>query len=156
MQPKTKHAVISVVVFLFLLTGCAPRPRFTDSSHHRVQSKQLKKKASRFPIEKLKVGSSWTGVASYYGKKFHGRKTSNGETYNMYGMTAAHKSLPFGTKLEVVNLSNRKRVIVRINDRGPFIQGRELDLSQGAAKRIDMIAAGVQEVKMTIISLGAP
>ena len=74
----------------------------------------------------------------------------------MYGMTAAHKSLPFGTKLEVVNLSNRKRVIVRINDRGPFIQGRELDLSQGAAKRIDMIAAGVQEVKMTIISLGAP
>lgn len=82
------------------------------------------------------------GRASWYGPGFQGRKTANGERYNMGGLTAAHKSLPFGTKLRVTNKRNGKSVVVRINDRGPFVRGRMLDLSKGAATRIGMIQTG--------------
>jgi rare lipoprotein A len=86
------------------------------------------------------------GVASYYGKGFHGRRAANGEIFNMNAMTAAHKSLPFGTKLQVTNMSNGKSVIVRIQDRGPYTRGRVLDLSFGAAKAIGMIDSGTANV----------
>lgn len=91
-------------------------------------------------------------VASYYAEKFHGRKTSNGETFNMYELTAAHKTLPFNTKVVVTNLSNGKKVTVRINDRGPFIAGREIDLSKAAAEKLDMLKSGTAKVKITVIS----
>lgn len=90
-------------------------------------------------------------TASYYADKFHGRLTANGETFNMYAMTAAHKTLPFGTLLEVTNLANGKKVIVRVNDRGPFIPGREIDLSKGAAVKLDMIKSGTTKVRLVII-----
>ncbi len=92
-----------------------------------------------------------SAVASYYADKYHGRKTSNGETFNMYDMTAAHKTLPFNTKVKVTNLSNGKSVIVRINDRGPFVKGREIDLSKGAAVKIGMIKSGTAKVSLEII-----
>lgn len=92
------------------------------------------------------------GKASWYGKKFHGRPTASGETFNMYRKSAAHKTLPMGTYVEVTNLSNRKRTIVRINDRGPFIKERAIDLSYTAAKEIDLIGPGVTDVK--IVALG--
>jgi rare lipoprotein A len=76
-----------------------------------------------------------TGICSYYGKKLHGRKTANGETFDMYAMTAAHKGFPFNTRIKVTNLKNNKSVIVRINDRGPYIGKQILDLSYGAAKK---------------------
>jgi len=82
------------------------------------------------------------GSASWYGPGFHGRSTANGERFNQGSLTAAHKSLPFGTKLRVTNKRNGKSVVVRINDRGPFIRGRMLDLSKGAAGRIGMIGSG--------------
>jgi len=88
------------------------------------------------------------GQASYYAKKFHGRKTANGERFNMHEMTAAHRTLPFGTILLVTNLSNNKSVIVRINDRGPFSKRRILDLSYGAAKELDFIRNGVTNVRI--------
>ena len=91
-------------------------------------------------------------VASFYADKFHGRKTSNGETFNMYALTAAHKTLPFNTKVVVTNLANGKNVTVRINDRGPFVKGREIDLSKAAAEKLDMIKSGTAKVKLTIIS----
>ena len=97
------------------------------------------------------VRSLGTGVASYYGRRFHGRLTANGERFNMNAMTAAHKTLPFGTKVRVTNSSNGRSVVVRINDRGPFIRGRTIDLSRGAATRIGMIARGHARVKMEII-----
>ena len=87
------------------------------------------------------------GVASYYGKGFHGRRAANGEIFNMNAMTAAHKSLPFGTRLQVTNMSNGKSVVVRIQDRGPFIRGRVLDLSFGAAKALGMIQSGTTKIK---------
>ena len=92
-----------------------------------------------------------SAVASYYADKYHGRKTSNGETFNMYDMTAAHKTLPFNTKVKVTNLSNGKSVVVRINDRGPFVKGREIDLSKGAAVKIGMIKSGTAKVSLEII-----
>lgn len=92
-----------------------------------------------------------TGVASYYGKRFHGRLTANGERFNMNAMTAAHKTLPFGTRVRVTNPRNGKSVTVRINDRGPFIRGRHIDLSRAAAQRIGMISSGHARVKMDIV-----
>ena len=91
------------------------------------------------------------GIASWYGEKFHGRRTANGEIYNMYGLTAAHRTLPFGTHLNVVNLANGKSVTVRVNDRGPFIRGRFLDLSYGAAKRLGMVQSGISRVSIRSI-----
>jgi rare lipoprotein A len=89
-----------------------------------------------------------TGYASFYSDKFDGRSTSNGETFRQNKLTAAHKKIAFGTSVKVTNLANDKSVIVRINDRGPFVSGRIIDLSKAAAKQIDMIGAGVAKVKI--------
>jgi len=88
------------------------------------------------------------GMASYYGGKFIGRKTANGEIFVANKLTAAHKTLPFGTMVKVTNLSNNKSVIVRINDRGPFIKGRIIDLSEAAANKIDMLQQGIVKVSI--------
>jgi rare lipoprotein A len=92
------------------------------------------------------------GIASWYGKKFHGRKTSSGEIYDMYAMTAAHKTLPLGTYVRVTNLYNKKETDVRINDRGPFVRGRIIDLSYSAAKKVGVVGPGTAPVE--IIALG--
>jgi rare lipoprotein A len=106
-------------------------------------------------VEKIyREGQTLTGIISYYAHEFHGRKTANGEIFNMYGKTAAHMYLPFNSVLQVTNSSNGKSVIVRINDRGPFKADRILDLSYQAAKEIDLIAAGTTQAVITIISLG--
>lgn len=89
-----------------------------------------------------------TGKASYYADKFEGRKTSNGEIFNQRKKTAAHRTLPFGTKVTVKNLANGKKVKVRINDRGPFVKGRMIDLSKRAAKKLDMVNVGVENVEI--------
>lgn len=88
------------------------------------------------------------GVASWYGPDFHGRPTASGEIYNMYDYTCAHREYPFGTKLKVVNLQNGKNVTCTVNDRGPFVSGRDLDLSYASAKKIDLIGPGTAEVLM--------
>src|SRR3954469_1678327 len=95
------------------------------------------------------------GKASYYADKFEGRQTSNGEIFKQRKKTAAHRTLPFGTKVTVKNLANGKRVKVRINDRGPFVQGRTIDLSKKAAKKLDMVNAGVAEVQLKYKEPGA-
>ena len=92
------------------------------------------------------------GKASWYGKKFHGRKTASGEVYDMYKKTAAHKILPMNTYVKVRNLRNGKSIVVRINDRGPFVKGRVIDLSYAAAKEIGLVGPGVTEVK--VVALG--
>ncbi|MFQ5350399.1 MAG: septal ring lytic transglycosylase RlpA family protein, partial [Thermoanaerobaculia bacterium] len=115
-----------VLAALLLATGCATAP------------------ASR-------PGHRERGIASWYGPGFHGRQTANGETYDMYAMTAAHKSLPFDTVVEVRNLDNGRRTEVRINDRGPFVRGRIIDLSRAAAEALDMIGSGVARVEITLV-----
>ncbi|MEX6508205.1 septal ring lytic transglycosylase RlpA family protein [Jiella sp. M17.18] len=91
------------------------------------------------------------GSASYYGRDFHGRRTADGERFNMNAMTAAHKTLPFGTKVKVTNERNGRSVVVRINDRGPYHGGRIIDLSRAAAKRIGMINSGTAKVRLDIL-----
>ena len=92
------------------------------------------------------------GIASWYGPGFHGRRTANGETYDQEELTAAHRSLPFNTLVRVENVRNGKSVVVRINDRGPYVGNRIIDLSQKAARRIEMIGSGVADVRLTIIN----
>lgn len=92
------------------------------------------------------------GIASWYGKKFHGHLTSNGEIYDMYAMSAAHKNLPLPSYLKVTNIANNKSVIVRVNDRGPFHQKRIIDLSYSAAYKLDMLKTGTANVKITSIT----
>ena len=93
-----------------------------------------------------------TGKASWYGPGFAGRKTANGERFNPSAMTAAHKTLPMNTTVRVTNVKNGKTVVVRINDRGPFIRGRIIDLSKGAAKKIDMLGHGTATVKLEALT----
>jgi rare lipoprotein A (peptidoglycan hydrolase) len=91
------------------------------------------------------------GQASWYGPGFHGRRTANGEVFNQNALTAAHRTLPFGTLVRVTNLRNNRQVVVRINDRGPFVGGRIIDLSAGSARQIGMISSGVAAVQIEIL-----
>lgn len=94
------------------------------------------------------------GIASYYAEDFNGKKTANGETYDMYKMTAAHRTLPFNTKVRVTNLDNKRSIIVRINDRGPFKLERIIDLSLAAATQLGMKGTGTAKVKLEVIEWG--
>lgn len=94
------------------------------------------------------------GIASWYGPGFHGKKTANGETYDMHALTAAHKTLPFNTVVRVVNTRNGQSINVRINDRGPYVGDRIIDLSKKAAEEIDMLGSGTAEVKLFLVKPG--
>ncbi len=98
-------------------------------------------------------GASFSGHASWYGGKFHGRKTSDGSRYNQDGLTAAHRSLPFGTKLLVMNRRTGQSCVVQVNDRGPFVGDRIIDLSRGAAKQLDMLGSGVATVDCLVLGM---
>ncbi len=95
----------------------------------------------------------FTGIASWYGPGFNGRKTASGERFNMHKLTAAHKTLPFGTVLEITNPENNKSITVKVNDRGPFIKGRVLDLSYAAAKAIGILGAGHGVVAARVVTI---
>ena len=118
--------LISLILFIWSYPGCAR-------------------------IKYAKTTNIQTGQASWYGPGFHGQKTSNKEIYNMYDMTAAHKTLPFGTYVMVTNLNNDMSITVRINDRGPFVKGRIIDLSYAAAKMLNMIDSGTAPVRIEIL-----
>ena len=126
-----------------------PKSRYGNGPRYEVLGKSYRV---------LPTGSGYKerGVASWYGKKFHGRLTSNRETYNMYAMTAAHKTLPLPTYVEVRNLRNNKSVIVRVNDRGPFVHNRVIDLAYAAAMKLDMVRDGTSLVEVTAITFDDP
>ena len=94
------------------------------------------------------------GMASYYGKGFHGRRTASGQRFNQHALTAAHRSLRFGTRVRVTNLRNRKSIVVTINDRGPYAKGRIVDLSRAAAQHLGMIKSGVARVRLKVVGHG--
>lgn len=94
------------------------------------------------------AGGSETGKASYYGDRHHGQRTASGERFDQNALTAAHRTLPFGTRVRVTNLNNERSVVLRINDRGPFVRGRVIDVSRAAAVRLDMLRAGVVPVRV--------
>jgi rare lipoprotein A len=103
-------------------------------------------------IPSLHNGHSQLGMASWYGPSFHGKPSASGEPYDMWALTAAHRTLPFGTWVQVTKVETGKKVTVRINDRGPFIKGRIIDLSYGAARELAMIGEGTADVSLTIVS----
>jgi len=153
------NRVVSALTAL-LFVSCTASPRFT-SSHPSAKKHQPANKTTRAKDDvppslntTAKVGQSYVGIASYYGPNFHGQLTANGEVFDMYGITAAHQTLPFNTVVRVTNLENEKSLLVRINDRGPFVKGRMLDLSYGAAKKLGIIASGTAKVQMEIVEMG--
>ena len=134
---------------LFLLCACS------TTGQSRTGTDELGSSRESLRKDRSQVQGSKTlyGKASYYAEKYHGRKTASGETFDMNALTAAHRTLPFGTVCRVTNLSNQKTVNVKINDRGPFIEGRIIDLSKGAAKALDALQSGVIEIKIEILYL---
>lgn len=133
----------------------APQKIRDSKAMHRATMKSYVIAGIRYYPTTARVGDKLNGIASWYGPNFHSKLTSNGEIYNMYAMTAAHKTLPMNTMVKVVNLENGKNVIVRVNDRGPFVAGRIIDLSNVAAHKIDMVKKGTARVKVTILGFSA-
>jgi rare lipoprotein A len=143
-----------VLIFLLLLAlaGCSSGNLYrTDGASDRKVHRKFALEDNNSSARIESKGSVHYWVCSFYGTKFHGRQTSNGEIFDMYKMTCAHKELPFNTRLKVTNEDNGRSVVVRINDRGPFVVGRDLDLSYGAARELDMIAEGVKTLKVQIL-----
>jgi rare lipoprotein A len=112
-------------------------------------------RTARSPAVAVPVGTTETGQASWYGQPHHGRSTASGEIFDMYALTAAHRTLPFGTRLLVTNLQNDRTVEVRVNDRGPWVSGRILDVSYAAARALDAVAAGVFPVRLRVLPAAA-
>jgi len=145
------------LIVLVLITGCTQKQKYVTKVYDTPGAKKATQK--RYSVNgkmykpKLSVPLGWIqrGYASWYGPNFHGKYTSSGEKYNMYAYTAAHKTLPMDTMVKVVNLNNGKSVIVRINDRGPFVNNRIIDLSYAAAKQISLDRTGVAPVRITVI-----
>ena len=134
----SRHARwIGVAALALLATSCRHKP--TTTAPPEPPKTAVAPKADK-PL--------FTGVASYYGPRLHGRLTANGERFDSQAMTAAHRTLPFGTCLRVVNLDTTRSVKVRVNDRGPYIHGRVIDLSMGAARKIGMLDSGVARVRV--------
>lgn len=134
----------SLAMLLLVGLGAAQGPDKADQ-HHKLQ-------AGRLPAASQKEPRAYqAGTASWYGAYFQGRETANGENYDMYDMTAAHRTLPLGTFVRVTNLENRRSVVVRINDRGPYVSGRIIDLSYNAARSLDFKDKGLQKVRIDVV-----
>ncbi len=136
-----------IILASILFSGCAlstgPLYYKSTPSFHKKRYKSLS--------HKQLIGLKEYGIASYYGEKWNGRLTANGERYNCYAITAAHKYLPFNSLVKVTDLDTGRSVIVRINDRGPYIGGRIIDLSKGAAARLGILRKGIARVKLEVI-----
>ena len=139
---------------------CTPAPRYKGGTSTEFSSKKKEKpssKKNKNGKKKSKFNKSKTvykGISSYYGPKFHGKLTANGEIFDMYGVTAAHKEFPFNTVVRVTNEKNGKSLLIRINDRGPYIAGRILDCSFGAAKKLGFVGEGTAKVKIEVLEWG--
>ena len=141
------------ILFLLLANGCATAPISLSKPSTSGKTKPYVIMGKRYhPITNID-GFKQRGLASWYGRDFHGRKTANGEIYDMHAMTAAHKTLPLGTRIRVKNLKNNRTILVRVNDRGPFVRGRIVDLSYTGAKKLDMLDSGTAPVE--IVALGS-
>jgi len=145
-----KAKLLAIVAVGVVFSGCAtsnkePKPKDIRQIVHKTKEYKKEDK-SQIPKQTL------YGIASYYGPKWHGRTTANGEKLNIYDMTAAHKSLPFNTIVKVTDLDTGNFVFVRINDRGPYIKGRIIDLTDQAAKRLGIIQKGIARVKVEVLN----
>ncbi len=152
-----KSRVFTALSGLLVLSLVSCTPRFTERDEQRTERTQRADPPSRVAPARPNSGKvllTLEGVASYYAGDFHGKRTSNGETYDMNALTAAHRTFPFGTKVRVTNLENNRSVIIRVNDRGPFKEGRIMDLSLGAARALDLVQTGTGRVRLEVLEWG--
>ena len=145
-----RGSAVAFILGLSMLGACAPRaakpqPPETTSARQTPTSTGSSRVTKREQMPRTYVGE---GLASFYGPGLHGRPTASGEKFNQNALTAAHRKLRFGSCLRVVNMENGKQVEVRVNDRGPFIEGRIIDLSKAAAAKLDMLDKGVTRVRL--------
>ena len=146
MRRRLAHGL--TIAFLIVGLGAAQGPNNSEAKPAPTSSIQRK------PVVRQQVGKNkpyQVGTASWYGAYFEGKETASGEKYNMYDMTAAHLTLPMGSYVKVTNLRNGKAVVVRVNDRGPIVPGRIIDLSYGAAQVLQMRAHGLQRVRLDLV-----
>ena len=158
--------MVAVLLSLALLSGCShhERARIKPPPTPEIVAEEPAEttpEPSRQAVEPPsrthdKVLYSETGLASWYGPPYHNRRASNGEIYNMNALTAAHRTLPLGTKVRVTNMKTQSSVVVRITDRGPFIEGRIIDLSMAAAKEVDVWRPGTAPVRIDVLETPAP
>ncbi len=148
---STRTLSLISVLAIFLLTACSQRSYHTSDARRKSTMRAYTVHGKRYHPTYVRVHDTMRGISSWYGPNFHGHQTSNGERYNMYGMTAAHKTWPMDTMVRVQNLKNGKSVVVRINDRGPFVSGRILDCSYAAGKAIGLNKSGIAPVKLTVL-----
>ena len=158
---------LTIFLTIFIFTGCSQKSYdgniddfYRNTNNPKINNSREMHKYTMRPYTVFgityypfvaKLGDEFDGIASWYGPDFHSKKTSNGEIYDMYDMTAAHKTLPMNTVVRVDNQENGRSIIVRINDRGPFVRGRIIDLSNKAARDIDMVGKGTAKVKLTVL-----
>jgi len=150
---KSKILIYTIIISSTFF-NCSNAPRYYKSD--TINANKTSKKVSKSGKENKSKGHRKIikGISSFYAEDFHGKLTANGEVYDMYGLTAAHKTMPLNTICRVTNLENNKSLILRINDRGPYIKGRILDCSYGAAKKLDFINQGTTKVKIEVIEWG--
>jgi rare lipoprotein A len=166
--------LLTLILLTFILSACSSSGRYKhakdstptrvpnkaelrdatprEENHSRGGNKDYTVRGKHYQVLKSAKNFKQTGVASWYGNKFHGHLTSNGEIYDMYGMSAAHKNLPLPTYLKVTNTANNKSVVVRVNDRGPFHKNRIIDLSYSAAYKLGMLKTGTAKVEITAMT----
>lgn len=143
-----------ILVLAAFFTNCAISPKYRTNRSPRIPV-TLVSTDSPADLDSAPVLQTVEGTASWYGPNFHGNPTANGEIFDMNKVSAAHKDFPLGTWIRVTNKGNNRSIIVRINDRGPFIEGRILDLSKGAAELLDFVNAGLAEVKIEVLRWGS-
>jgi rare lipoprotein A len=157
MTRKTPLLFLLVGAFLMMimLEGCSQRSphatQHTSKARHKATMKSYRVRGRTYRPTYVGVGDTMRGISSWYGPNFHGKYTSNGEVYNMHKMTAAHKTWPMDTIVKVENLTNGSSVVVRINDRGPFVRGRVIDCSYAAGKKLGLDRTGIAKVKLTVL-----
>lgn len=158
---KKSIAKILTAVLIILITGCGSSVRFTSKDYPTVPDATTNNDSDNSTYEEVEsndtdtaILETETGIASYYAHAYHGKQTSSGEIYDMYGISAAHPEYPPGTIVRVTNLDNNKSTILRINDHMPPHPDRIIDISYGAAKKLDMLQSGIAHVKVEVIKWG--
>ena len=155
-----KYTYFTLLISIFYLSGCSQKTKTTVCPNKGQKTSTARYKATMKPYRVLgrcytprqvSVGEKMYGISSWYGPNFHGKCTSNGEKYNMYARTAAHKTLPMDTIVRVKNLQNGKSTVVRINDRGPFVRGRIIDCSYKAGKELGLDKMGIAKVELEVL-----
>ncbi|MBZ7986583.1 septal ring lytic transglycosylase RlpA family protein [Campylobacter canadensis] len=144
-----------LIFFILFFTACFEPNYGISKPNTPATMRAYTIKGKTYYPKYVRVGDTQSGIASWYGPGFHGKKTSNGETFNTNTLTAAHKTFPMNTMVRVDNLENSRSVIVRINDRGPFVDGRIIDLSNLAAHKLDMTKKGTARVKLTVVGVNS-